>query len=207
MINLKILRTIRLIAFVLIFALAGFYASVLLRTEPAPASAIDSAGLQIPEPAGTLPEFTLTDVAGNPRSIDEFTGQPLLINFWATWCAPCLREMPMFETVWQERTPDRSLQIVGIAIDRTEDVGPYLEETGVTYPILIGKSDAMEAAGSFGPEFAGLPFTVFVSPDRQILLTHSGELLREQLDDILSVVDDVASGSISVPDARTRLSR
>jgi len=206
-VSLKLLRMIRLIAFVLIAALAGFYANVLLHREPAPMTAIEETGPESAEPVVTLPIFVLADVAGNPRSIDEFTGQPLLINFWATWCAPCLREMPMFETVWQERNSGRSLQIVGIAIDRAEDVGPYIEKTGVTYPILIGQSDAMEAAGSFGPDFAGLPFTIFVSADGQILLAHSGALLREQLEDILSVVDDVASGGISVPDARTRLNR
>jgi thiol-disulfide isomerase/thioredoxin len=204
-VSLKLLRMIRLTAFALIAVLAGFYANVLLQHEPAPASTLEVAGPESIEPVVTLPKFVLADVAGNPRSIDEFTGRPLLINFWATWCAPCLREMPMFETVWQERNSDHSLQIVGIAIDRAEDVGPYIEKTGVTYPILVGQSDAMEAAGSFGPDFAGLPFTIFVSADGQILLSHSGALLREQLDDIMSVVDEVTSGSISVADARAQL--
>jgi thiol-disulfide isomerase/thioredoxin len=146
-------------------------------------------------------------MAGNLHSITGFTGQPLLINFWATWCTPCLREMPMFEAIWQERKSDRRLQIVGIAIDRAEDVVPYLDATGVTYPILVGQSEAMEVASSFGPEFAGLPFTVFVTANQQILLSHSGELLREQLDDILSVVDDVTLGRKSVADARAELNR
>ena len=203
----NLLRRIRLTAFVLIAVLAGFYASVLLRPEPASTSANEVTGSETVAAAQTLPEFILTDRAGKPHSINEFTGQPLLINFWATWCAPCLREMPMFETVWQERSAGRSLKIIGIAIDRTENVGPYLDETSVTYPILIGQSDAMEAAGSFGPDFAGLPFSVFVSADRQILLSHSGELQREQFDDIMSVVDAVAAGQLSVADARTRLNR
>lgn len=206
--KLKPPRTIHLATFILIAALAGFYASVLLRPDPVPVpQPIEVAGLDTVEPVMTLPDFVLTDVAGNPRSIDEFTGQPLLINFWATWCAPCLREMPMFQSVWQQRSDDRSLQIVGIAIDRTEDVGPYIEESGVTYPILVGEADAMETASDFGPDFVGLPFTVFVSADRQILLAHSGELLREQLDNILSVLDEVAAGNLSAQDARTRLRR
>ena len=205
--NTKMLRTIRLVSFVLIFALAGFYASLWLSEAPVPAAEIETTLPQTVASVETLPEFVLNDLAGSPRSIAEFTGRPLLINFWATWCAPCLREMPMFEAVWQERIADHSLQIIGIAIDRTEAVGAYLQQTGVTYPILVGQSDAMDAADSFGPDFAGLPFTVFVSADRQILLSHSGELLREQLDAILSVVDDVAAGHVSVADARTRLAR
>jgi thiol-disulfide isomerase/thioredoxin len=205
--NVKLLRTIRLVSFVLIFALAGFYASLWLRNEPAPATAIEITGTQTAEPIETLPEFTLADLAGSPRSIVEFSGKPLLINFWATWCAPCLREMPMFETLWQERSANGSLQIVGIAIDRLEDVEPYLKQTGVTYPTLVGRSDAMEAADSFGSAYVGLPFTVFVSAERQILHMHSGELHREQLDDIMTVVDDVFAGTISVTEARARLTR
>ena len=203
--RLKLLRIIRLTAFVLIFALAGFYASIWLRPEQTPEMA--TAAPRSAGPVMTLPEFVLSDVAGKARSIEEFAGRPLLINFWATWCAPCLREMPMFEAVWQERSAARSLQIVGIAIDRIEDVEPWLKKTDVTYPILIGQSDAMEAAGRFGPEFAGLPFTVFVAADRQILLAHSGELQRERLDDILSVMGDVAAGRISAADGRARLRR
>ena len=201
------LRTIRLVSFVLIFALAGFYASLWLSEAPVPAAEIETTLPQTVASVETLPEFVLNDLAGSPRSIAEFTGRPLLINFWATWCAPCLREMPMFESLWQERSANGSLQIVGIAIDRLEDVAPYLEQTGVTYPVLVGRSDAMEAADRFGPAYVGLPFTVFVSPDRQILYTHSGELHREQLDDILSVIDELAAGGKSVAEARTQLTR
>ena len=205
--NSKLLRTIRITAFALIFVLAGFYVSVWLRTESMPEPASKHAGSQTTESVQTLPEFTLNDINGSPRSIDEFTGRPLLINFWATWCAPCLREMPMFESLWQERSAGGSLQIVGIAIDRPEDVVPYLEQTGVTYPILVGRSDAMEAADRFGPAYVGLPFTILISPDRQILYTHSGELHREQLENILSVIDELAAGAVSVAEARARLAR
>lgn len=200
--NLKLLRIIRLTAFVLIFVLAGFYASLLLLPKSEPPSKTQPVVVDRPV---TLPEIILSDIGGKPRSIDEFTGRPLLINFWATWCAPCLREMPMFETLWQERKVSGGLQIIGIAIDRAADVEEYLERTTVTYPILIGQSDAMEVAGSFGPDFAGLPFTVFAAPDGQILLLHAGELNREQLDDILSTIDAVAAGSMSITAARARL--
>jgi len=202
----RTLRTIRLVAFALVFTVAGYTASTWLERTPAPAPATDPAGKAVAA-ATVLPSFTLHDLAGAPRSIDEFSGAPLLINFWATWCAPCLREMPMFETVWQQRRADRRLQIVGIAIDRPDDTATWVEQTGVTYPILQGRADAMAAAGRFGPAFAGLPFSIFVSGDRQILLMHSGELARERLDEILAVVDEVTAGRLTVAAARDRLTR
>ncbi len=201
------LRIIRLITFVLIFVLAGFYAGTLLRpdtTQITPA-ATEVISAESPAAPNTLPEFVLPDITGKPRSISEFTDRPLLINFWATWCAPCLREMPMFETVWQERNSAHSLHIVGVAIDTVAAVAPYLEQAGVSYPILAGEDQAMEVARSFGPDFAGLPFSVFVLADRQILTTHSGELQHEQLADILSVIDAVAAGKLSVEAARKQL--
>ena len=73
--------------------------------------------------------------------------------------------------------------------------------------ILVGRSDAMEAADRFGPAYVGLPFTILISPDRQILYTHSGELHREQLENILSVIDELAAGAVSVAEARARLAR
>lgn len=200
----RTLQAIRLVAFALVFTVAGYTAGTWLNRTLAPAPVPDPAGKPVAA-ATVLPTFTLHDLAGTPRSIDEFSGTPMLINFWATWCAPCLREMPMFETVWQERGGDRRLQIVGIAIDRPDDIATWVEQTGVTYPILQGRADAMEVAGRFGPAFAGLPFTVFITGDRQILLMHSGELTRERLDEILGIVDEVTAGRLSVAAARTRL--
>ena len=198
------LRIVRLLAFALVFAVAGYYVSLLLNRTGQPATVTAPAAEPVVA-ATILPTFTLHDLKGTPRAIDEFAGTPMLINFWATWCAPCLREMPMFETIWQQRRDDRRLQIIGIAIDRPDDIAPYVEQTGVTYPILHGRADAMEAAGRFGPAFAGLPFTIFVTGDRQILLMHSGELARERLDEILRVIDDVTAGRLSVAAARAQL--
>ena len=204
--NIRLLRSIRWIAFVLIFVLAGFYANVWYRAQQ---DSDTLTGMSVPttdEAVTELPEFSLNDLNGELRSIGEFTGGSLLINFWATWCGPCLREMPLLESVWQERRAD-GLTIVGVAVDRTAEVNTYLETTPVTYPVLIGQSDGMEAAESFGPVFVGLPFTVFVAPAGDILLTYSGELEREQLEEILNTVEQVGTGLISIEEARNQLSQ
>jgi thiol-disulfide isomerase/thioredoxin len=127
-----------------------------------------------------------------------------LINFWATWCAPCLREMPMLQTLQQERK-DKPLEVIGIAIDRLNAVETFINENGVTYPILVGQTEAMEAAEQFGDEFVALPFTVFTAPGGDVLYLHSGELHLEQLREILSVTDQVTDGRITADEARERL--
>src|SRR5213075_2210542 len=93
--------------------------------------------------ADTLPDFTLANLAGEPQSIKTLGGKPMLINFWATWCGPCLREIPMLKEL-QTHRPD--LQVVGIAVDRREPVVGFADKRQFNYPILIGESAGWEAA-------------------------------------------------------------
>jgi thiol-disulfide isomerase/thioredoxin len=153
--------------------------------------------------AQKLPEFSLMGLDGQTHFISEWAGRPLLINFWATWCAPCLREMPMLQTLQQERK-NQPLEVIGIAIDRLNAVETFVNETGVTYPILVGQTEAMEAAEKFGPAFVALPFTVFTGPGGDVLHLHSGELHLEQLQEILSITDQVTDGQLTASEARER---
>ena len=152
--------------------------------------------------AETLPDFTLANLAGEPQSIRSFSGKPLLINFWATWCGPCLREIPMLKAL-QTARPD--IQIVGVAIDRREPVEKFAGDTAFNYPILIGQSEAWEAAAALGVDVYALPFTVFAGADGALLGVHTGELHAEHLADFRAIVDDLAAGRIGVPEARSRL--
>lgn len=204
----KQLRFIRLTSLLLICLLGGFYASQYVsmqnaRTpDPGPGSALqaDITG----EVVHKLPDFSLSDLNGEDRSIAEWTGRPLVINFWATWCAPCRREMPLLEALHQERG-DQPIEVIGIAIDRLEPVVTFVAESGVTYPILAGQQDAMNVAESFGPEFIALPFTVFTAPGGEILLLHSGELHAGQLRRILKISDQVAAGTMAASEGRALL--
>ena len=188
-------------------AVLGYVAYRLLvptAPEPSPTQAA-SEQEQAPAPrqlADTLPDFTLANLAGEPTSIKTFAGKPLLINFWATWCGPCLREIPMLKEL-QTARPD--LQIVGIAIDKREPVQTFTAEHGFNYPTLVGESQAWEAAAALGVEVFALPFTVFTGADGALLGVHTGELHAEHLAEFRAVVDDLRAGKIGVQEARSRI--
>jgi thiol-disulfide isomerase/thioredoxin len=125
-----------------------------------------------------------------------------LINFWATWCGPCLREIPMLKEM-QTARPD--LQIVGIAIDKRDLVVPFASTMQFNYPILIGQSEAWAAAAALGVNIYALPFTIFTAGDGSILGVHTGELHAEHLEVFRSVVDELTAGRINTDQARARI--
>ena len=152
----------------------------------------------------TLPEFALEDLAGEIRSIHGWGGDALVINFWATWCAPCLREIPLLKE-FQAANGPTGVQVVGIAVDHLEAVRAFAEEMGFNYPVLVGQLAAMEAAAEFGLDFFVLPFSVFTDPRKRILGVHSGELHQEHLDELLLVLNGLEAGSMDIDAARSRL--
>ena len=149
-----------------------------------------------------LPDFSLANLAGEPQSILSWPGKPMLINFWATWCAPCLREIPMLKELQAARA---DLQLVGIAIDKAELVTKFAGEMQFNYPILIGQNEAWSAAAAMGVQIYALPFTVFASADGRMLGVHTGELHAEHLDNFRAVADDLAAAKIEIDEARARI--
>jgi thiol-disulfide isomerase/thioredoxin len=192
---------ILLLAMALVSLAAGAYLSTVRHAPPGEADPETGASQGI---IATLPQFTLSDLAGNPRAISEWSGRALLINFWATWCAPCRREMPMLQALHEARSPDE-FQVIGVAIDYAAPVEAFITESGITYPILVGEQDAMEVAEAFGAAFVGLPFTVFTAPSGAVLKVHIGEIHPEDLQAILRVTDQVAGGELSAAQGRARL--
>jgi thiol-disulfide isomerase/thioredoxin len=124
---------------------------------------------------GHRPEFWLADVQGVRHGIAEWDGKLLVMNFWATWCPPCLHEMPMFIAL-QERYAERGVQFLGIAIDDADKVRAFAAEIELNYPTLQGQLDAIEVMSAYGNETGGLPFTVIIDPSGTIVARHPGVL-------------------------------
>ena len=190
-----------LAALVALFAgVAAFFVSRVFFAPEVPPPELTQPAV-IPE---VLPEVTLADRDGRPRALSEWAGRPLIINFWATWCAPCRREIPMLNALAAD-PGYAGFEVIGIAIDFREDVQSYLQKTPIDYTVLIGEQDGMEAARAFGMESIGLPFTAFSDRQGRIATIHVGELHRGQAEVILSAVQAVDAGEIEMPAARDRI--
>lgn len=167
--------------------------------EPVPATLTAAA----PVP-GTLPDFSLPDLDGKVHSIREWAGHPLIINFWATWCAPCREEIPLLQKYRRENATNR-LEIVGIAVDFAADVRQFAAQTSIEYPILVGEDDGPAIASAFGVHDLMLPFSVFVDGRGRILALRMGQLHEEQAAVVVNALLDLDSGAIEIQAAKARV--
>ncbi|MBK5929105.1 TlpA family protein disulfide reductase [Halochromatium salexigens] len=123
----------------------------------------------------TLPEQQLAPFQDQALNSRRWAGKVVVLNFWATWCPPCVREMPLLDE-WQQIHGDRGLQVVGIAIDQADAVASFLEDHPVRYPILLGERESIALTRGLGNRIGGLPFTmVFDALGRQVF-SYLGEL-------------------------------
>jgi peroxiredoxin len=125
------------------------------------------------------PDFSLPDTRGVPRSVAEWDDKLLVVNFWATWCPPCLKEIPAFIEL-QERYAKDGLQFVGIAIDELAAVQEFIAKHHVNYPILVSEDAAIQVAKNFGNLIGALPYTAIVANGGRIVFTKRGELSRAE---------------------------
>ncbi len=186
-------------AFVALMAGALFYAARVPVENAAPVQAV-----AVTPELVQYPSFTLNDMDGKPRDFSEWNGRHRLLNFWATWCAPCRREIPLLKEFQAEQGEDGIL-VMGIAVDYAEEVARYAEAAEFNYPILVGQEDAMAVAESSGVQFIAMPFTMFVSRDGEFLSAYIGELHRSHLDDVSNILGRLDDGEISTEQAKGAL--
>ncbi len=121
------------------------------------------------------------DLDGRERALGEWKGQVLVVNFWATWCAPCREEIPLFVAM-EDKYGARGLQIVGLAIDRLDPVRAFARELGVNYPLLIGGFEAVEIMRPLGNSAGALPFSVIYDRGGQAVLARLGAFHTDELE-------------------------
>lgn len=189
-------------------ALVALMAGALLYAVRMPVQSQPPARQETPQPGVleivTHPSFALPDVSGVERDFSEWDGKNRIVNFWATWCAPCRREIPLLKA-FQDEQGGNGFQVIGIAVDFPEAVVNYAEAAQFNYPVLVGEQDAMAVAESSGVEFVGLPFTMFVASDGELLSAYIGELHQSHLDEIVEIMTRLDRTEISKDEARTAL--
>jgi thiol-disulfide isomerase/thioredoxin len=136
-----------------------------------------------PATAETLFAVALPDADGREQALGQWRGKVLVVNFWATWCAPCREEMPHFVKAQSDRG-DRGLQFVGIAVDDVAKARAFADEIGVNYPTLIGGFGAMELSKVYGNRAMALPFTIVVDRNGAITHTQLGPLSPARLREV-----------------------
>jgi thiol-disulfide isomerase/thioredoxin len=210
----KSLRTRAIVVIIVISGAGGFFlqrradhatAPPLVAAPPAAAAAAAPAASPARKPLpDVLPGFALQDRDGKLRKLADWTGRPLVVNFWATWCAPCVREIPLLKKFRADRRKQK-VEVIGIAVDFREDVLAFATRTHLDYPLLIGEEDGSAAIAQMGVP-AAFPFTVFADSKQRIVALKIGELHQDELDLIIDRVLDVDSGQLDLAAARERIS-
>ena len=138
----------------------------------------------MPQASDLLMAMSLPDLQGKPQHLEQWRGKMLVVNFWATWCAPCREEIPVFVKL-QDRHAAKGLQFVGISIDQVDKTSEFAANYKINYPTLIGTFDTVEVSRQVGNQRRALPFTVILDRKGGIVATELGGLTEEKLEFLL----------------------
>ena len=134
--------------------------------------------------SNTRPLFKLKDLEDKVRDVKEWDGKVLMINFWATWCPPCRREMPAFIEL-QDKYKVKGFVIIGIALDEKQAVIDFTDPMGMNYPILMAEQEGITISKAYGNNLGVLPFTVIVDRKGNIIHRQRNELTFEQVEGMI----------------------
>ena len=135
------------------------------------------------DPLRHLPAFSLRDLDGQEIVSSAWAGKVVILNFWATWCLPCLGGIPILQAAQAE---SEQVRVVGIAIDTQEEVARYLAKNPINYPVLMGGTEAVEMSRRLGNRLEGLPFTVIFDSQGRWVHAHPGEVTQAILGEKLA---------------------
>lgn len=129
-------------------------------------------------------QLNFPDSQGHEQPLSQWRGQVVVLNFWASWCAPCREEIPDFVALRTQYRP-KGVEFVGIAIDNPVNVTQFLQRLPINYPILIGEGAAHTLARQLGNASGALPYTIVFDRDGRVALRHLGRLPRATLEKTL----------------------
>ncbi len=158
---------------VLLLAVAGYQLGFMGKAQEPPTKSAAS--------ASALMSLPLTDVAGRTQRLDQWRGKVLVINYWATWCAPCRDEMPGFSRL-HEKYQSKGIQFVGISIDDAAKIAEFQKMTPVSYPLLIGDMNTMTKSAELGNSRQALPFTAVFDREGNLAMTKLGRWSEADLE-------------------------
>lgn len=128
--------------------------------------------------------FSLPDLDGRARAAAEWDGKVVALNFWASWCPPCLEEIPAFVSL-QAQHQEAGLQFVGLALEPPATARRFAVEREMNYPVLTGAAEVIKLARAYGNHIGALPFTVFIDRTGRVASAHPGPLSREEAEELI----------------------
>jgi thiol-disulfide isomerase/thioredoxin len=161
----------------ILFAATGLYFSSIYAAKPQPSDNLYIAKLP------TIP----AQADGSAKSLEEFRKSIVVVNFWATWCSPCVKEMPALSAM-QTELAAKKIKFIGIGIDTPEAMTEFAQKYKITYPLYVAGMSGTQLSTDLGNAAGGLPFTVILNKSGAVVKTYRGKLDMDQLrKDILAV--------------------
>ena len=131
-------------------------------------------------PAGALFAQTMNDASGASHALGRWKGKPLVVNFWAPWCAPCVQEMPELDQLAQASAA-QGINVIGIGIDSPANIAEFAGKLKISYPLYVAGMSGTDLSRQFGNANGGLPYTVLIGADGKVVKTYLGKLKFEEL--------------------------
>jgi thiol-disulfide isomerase/thioredoxin len=162
------------------FGAIGAYLAVQRTPAPAPPAPAALAPQPPASPAQALFAQSMNDASGANHALGRWKGKPLVVNFWAPWCAPCVQEMPELDQLATASAAE-GINVIGIGIDSPANIAEFATKLKISYPLYVAGMSGTDLARQFGNSNGGLPYTVLIGADGKVLKTYLGKLKFDEL--------------------------